>query len=203
MSDLAPARIGLYGGTFDPPHLAHLLVAERCAEALGLDQVLFVPCGQPALKGRAQAEGAHRLAMLELALADRPEFAVSPIEVERPGVSYMVDTLEALVGGRPEARWWLILGLDAVVDLPRWRSPQRILELASLAVVPRPGADVDGVLAALPAAVRDRLTLVPMPLLDLASRQLRGELAAGRSVRYLLPDPVIEYIAKHRLYADA
>lgn len=203
MSDDQPTRIGIYGGTFDPPHLAHLVVAERCREALSLDRVLFIPCGRPALKGSARADGAHRLAMVAAAIADRPEFDVSDLEIARPGVSYTADTLAALAAAQPGHEWWLLLGLDAVVDLPRWREPRRILELARLAVVPRPGVDVESVVAELPEWVRQRLTVVPMPGLALASREVRADLAAGRSVRYLLPDAVSAYIAKHRLYTDA
>jgi len=196
-------RIGVFGGTFDPPHNGHLALAERCREALELDQVLFVPCGRPALKGRAAVAGGHRLAMVRAALDGRPEFAVSDLELARAGVSYTADTMAELARAQPTARWWLLLGLDALVDFPRWRRPAAILAVAELAVVARPGLARDEVSAALPGWVRARVTWVPMPPLDLASRAIRAELAAGRSVRSLVPAAVADYIAKQRLYRDA
>jgi nicotinate-nucleotide adenylyltransferase len=198
---VASPRLGLYGGTFDPPHIGHLVAAERALQALGLDQVVFMPCGTPALKQDAGATRDQRLEMTRLAVAARPELTASDLELRRDGVSYTADTLEQLHEQRSEAEWWLILGADAVRDLPRWRRPERILELCRLAVLPRPGCDVDAILAALPATARAER--VPMPLLDISSSALRADVAAGRSLRYLVPDNVCEFILKQRLYRNA
>ncbi|MBI2300577.1 MAG: nicotinate (nicotinamide) nucleotide adenylyltransferase [Armatimonadetes bacterium] len=196
-------RIGVYGGTFDPPHVAHLILAERAREHLGLVRVVFVPCGTPALKPAAAAPPEHRLAMLRLAVADRPEFAVDDLELRRDGLSYTVDTLRAIAVAAPGAQHWLILGADAVRDFERWREPAEILRLARLAVALRYGVDPAESTATLSEASRARVDPVPMPRLEIASSDVRAEVAAGRSIRYLVPDTVAAYIAKHRLYRDA
>jgi nicotinate-nucleotide adenylyltransferase len=196
-------RIGLFGGTFDPPHVGHLVAAERFLTHLHLDRVLWMPCQQPVLKDRPTASADDRLAMVCLAVAGRAAFEVSDLELRRPGPTYTVDTLESLAGYEPDVEWWLLLGLDALADFPRWRNPHRIVELARLAVVERPGAESEAVLRGLPAELAARVEGVPMPLLAIASRDLRADVAAGRSVRYLVPDAVAAHIAKQRLYARA
>ncbi len=196
-------RIGVYGGTFDPPHVAHLVVAERAFTALRLDELIIVPCGTPPLKAGTSAPAEARLELTRLAFGDRPEFTVSTVEVDRPGVSYTVETLQALVTEQPDAAWWWIVGGDRIADFPRWRSPERILELARLGVADRPGSDLATVLPTLPPAVRARLDWVPVPRLDVASSAIREDVAAGRSVRYLVPDPVRARIAKLQLYRNA
>jgi len=199
----APRRLGLFGGTFDPPHIGHLVAAERFLTSLGLDQVWWLPCGTPALKGPATAPAELRGAMVAAAISGRPEFARCDLELHRPGRSYTVETLDQLHAAEPQAEWWLLLGLDALAELPRWRDPRRIVELARPAVVQRPGSDLEAVLATLPAWLTERLARAPMPPLDIASRQLRADVAAGRSIRYLVPAAVVELIEKHRLYRDA
>ncbi len=196
--------VGILGGTFDPIHHGHLAIAEEAREALGLERVLLVPAADPPHKpARRVTSPSHRLAMAELAIAGNPALAVSAIEVERGGASYTVETLEALaVGGIVDP--WLILSAEALAGFPAWHRPDRILELCRLAVVPRGGYEVLD-----PAWVREhfpgreaRVTFLPGPLLPISGSVVRRRAAAGRSVRYLVPDAVAHYIADHDLYLD-
>jgi nicotinate-nucleotide adenylyltransferase len=201
---VVPGSIGILGGTFDPIHHGHLLIAEEAREALGLERVLLVPAASPPHKpGRRVTDAAHRLAMAELAVEGNPAFEVSPIEVERGGASYTVDTLEALrsLGVHDP---WFVLSTEALAGLPSWREPDRVLALARLAVVPRggfAGRDVAWVEARFPGRGA-RVRFLDGPLLPISGSVVRGRAAAGRSVRYLVPDPVATYIAVHALYAD-
>src|SRR5438445_3780019 len=132
-------RVGVFGGTFDPVHLGHLILAEQCREQAGLDQVLFVPSARPPHKqDRTLAPFDRRVEMLQLALAGQPAFQVSTMEAERPGLSYTVETLSVLRAARSDAELFLIIGSDTVADLPQWRDPARIVELAALLIVARP-----------------------------------------------------------------
>ncbi len=200
-------RLGVLGGTFDPVHLGHLAVAEEAREALGIERVLFVPAGDPWQKAdRAVTPAAHRLAMVELAIAGNPALAVDRGEVDRPGPSYTVDTLaelaaEARVAGRTPDLWF-ILAAEALDGLPTWREPERILALARLAVVPRPGGPVD-------AAERFRsrfpgatAVFLDAPNLAISGTQIRARVAAGRSIRYLVTPAVEAYVARCALYRD-
>jgi nicotinate-nucleotide adenylyltransferase len=196
--------VGILGGTFDPIHHGHLVIAEEAREALGLERVLFVPASSPPHKpGRPVTDPAHRLAMVRLAVEGNPAFTASPVEVERGGSSFTVDTLEALrAAGLADP--WLILSSEALAGFPAWREPARILDLARLAVVPRGGHDALG-----PAwfAERfpgrdDRVRFLAGPLLPISGSVVRRRAAAGRSVRYLVPDAVARYIADHALYTD-
>jgi nicotinate-nucleotide adenylyltransferase len=183
------ARIGVFGGTFDPVHHGHLAIALAAVESLPLDRVLFVPARRSPLKDAAPvASEADRLAMLERAIDGEKRFAVSRAELERPAPSYTVDTLDALAG---EGRLFLILGADAAADISRWHRPDRIRELATIVVARRPGtsgAPVEGAIA------------LDTPLMDVSARELRGRAARGRSLRYLVPDAVWRYIEEHKLY---
>ena len=199
MLDPPPSRpFALFGGSFNPPHVAHLAVAEAAAEAAGLDRVLWMPAATSPHKqgdpGGVSAE--HRLAMTRLAVAGNPRFAVDDAEVRRGGVSYTVDTLRALRAARPEADLVLVLGGDSLAGLSTWREPEAILALARLVVYRRPGSDEAGV----PPEVLDRVRFVDAPPLDLSSTVLRRRLAAGRTVRYLVPDAVLAYAEAHGLY---
>lgn len=196
------ARIGLLGGTFDPVHLAHLRLGEEAAEQLSLDQVLFVPAPRPWRKAdRAIAPVADRLAMLERAIAGNPRFALSTIEIDRPGPTYTADTLAALHAEMGPVELAFILGADALLDLPNWHRPEEIVRLARLAVVARAGrrlpsrAELDARLPGLGAAIR-----LQMPRLAISSTDIRRKAAQGRSIRYLVPDAVAAYIAEHGLY---
>ncbi len=202
---VVPGSVGILGGTFDPIHHGHLAIAEDAREALGLERVLFVPAAVPPHKlGQAVSAPDHRLAMVRLAVAGNPAFAVSDIEVRRGGASYTVETLEALrADGLAEP--WLLLSSEALALLPTWREPHRILELARLAVVPRAGSDPLGpawVEAAFPGAA-DRVRFLPGPDLPISGSVVRRRARAGRSIRYLVPDAVAAYIAARRLYAPS
>jgi len=197
-----PGSVGVLGGTFDPIHLAHLALAEAAREACGLERVLFVPAGEPPHKrGRPITPGEHRFAMVELAVAGNPAFAVSRIELDRPGPSYTVDTLEALAGTAGELS--LIVSAEALADLPTWHEPRRILELARLVVAPRGGYGDLGpeFLAEHFPGTPARATFLDGPHLRISASELRARSAAGHSLRYLVPDAVAAYIGDHALYA--
>lgn len=201
---VVPGSVGILGGTFDPIHHGHLAIAEEAREALGLERVLFVPAALPPHKpGKPVTDAVHRLAMVRLAVADNPAFEVDAVEVERGGASYTVDTLEALRGGGI-ADPWLILSTEALAGLVTWREPARILDLARLAVVPRGGHDPLGPrwLAARFPGREDRATFLAGPLLPISGSVVRRRAAAGRSVRYLVPDAVARYIVDHALYTE-
>ena len=204
---VVPGSLGVFGGTFDPIHLAHLAVAQEAAESLGLERVLFIPAGEPPHKpGQAITTAAHRFAMVELAIAGNERFAVDRLELERPGPSYTVDTLEALratrVGAGASADLTLVLSADAFLGLMTWREPRRVLELARVVVAPRdgyPAAGPDFLARHLPD-LAERATFLDGPRLRLSASELRSRAAAGRSLRYLVPDAVAAYIGDHALY---
>jgi nicotinate-nucleotide adenylyltransferase len=181
-------RVGVFGGTFDPVHVGHLAIANAALDELGLDRVYFVPARRSPLKPEGPtASTEDRLAMLTAAIADEPRFRVSPIELDRKGPSFTVDTLEAL---RSEGELFLILGSDAYADFERWREPARIKSLATIVLAARPGAPNA------PAGAR----MLDSPLMDISSRELRARAARGRSLRYLVPGAVLRHIEEHRLY---
>jgi nicotinate-nucleotide adenylyltransferase len=198
--------LGVFGGTFDPIHHGHLVIAEEAREALGLEMVVFVPAATSPFKtDRVVTGAAHRMAMVEAAIAGNPGFSVSTVELERPGPSFTVDTLAAFAsaGTGPDALW-LILSSEALAGFPRWREPSRILDLARLAVVPRGGHDPLGdawVASSFPGR-EDRFAFLDGPLLPISGSVIRRRAAAGRSVRYLVPDPVARYIQTNHLYSD-
>ncbi len=210
LADVAPptvtlaGSVGILGGTFDPIHNGHLAIAEEARETLGLERVLLVPAASPPHKpDRHVTDAAHRLAMARLAVEDNPSFAVSGLEVERGGASYTVDTLAALAA-HGIAEPWFILSAEALADFGSWRSPDRILELCRLAVVPRGGyepLDRAWVAERFPGR-EDRVRFLPGPLLPISGSVVRRRAAVGRSVRYLVPDAVARYIAHHQLYTD-
>ena len=194
-------RLGVFGGSFDPVHIGHLRMAEVAREAAALDTVLFIPTQvSPFKTGRTVTPAEHRLKMLRLAIAGNSAFAVSDTEVHRPGPSYTVDTLRELAAIYPDAERFFLTGTDAVRDLPKWREPETVLSLAHFLVMTRPGVDKGEVLAVLPDAWETHLSFVTMPGLDIASSSVRDALAAGNSVRYLLPDAVMQYIRDNKLY---
>jgi nicotinate-nucleotide adenylyltransferase len=203
-------RIGLFGGTFDPPHVGHLALAERARESLRLDHVLFVPAGRPPHKGRARLSPvADRIAMTRLAVAGNRAFTVSALEARRDGPSFTVDTLRALRRRELGARIFLLMGADSLAEFPTWRDPDAILAFATLAVAPRPGAPpaAPRIPWRIPGEARGRrlsrsarIAWLGGPALEIASSAIRARLRAGRSVRYLIPDAVARYAARHRLY---
>lgn len=194
-------RIGIYGGTFDPIHFGHLLLAESCRDACRLDQVIFVPARvSPHKLDVVMAPIRARLEMLELALAGFPEFRVSRVEVDRQGPSFTVDTLRHFRTELPDDELFLLMGADSVADFPRWREPQQILELATVVVVNRARAVPDvSALADLDTTRRPPLS-VSMPGVDFSASDIRRRVQEGRSVRFQLPRPVEHYVRDKRLY---
>ncbi|MEM8600407.1 MAG: nicotinate (nicotinamide) nucleotide adenylyltransferase [Bacteroidota bacterium] len=197
-------RLGLFGGTFNPPHIAHLAVAEALGEALDLEQVLWMPAATSPFKrdDPATVPAQHRLAMVQLATAGNPRFAVSDLEVRRAGVSYTVDTVEAIRGANPEQTLVLLLGGDSLASITRWHRWEDLVAQVPLAVYRRPDDGLGEELRELPTAVRTRVTVVDAPRLDLSSTQLRKSVAEGRSIRYLVPEALRKYIDKHGLYKN-
>jgi nicotinate-nucleotide adenylyltransferase len=196
-------KLGVLGGTFDPVHIGHLVLAERAREQLGLDRVLWVPAGDPWRKrSRRISPASHRLKMVQLAIDGHPAFEVSTIELQREGPTYSADTLEQLHQKQPGAALFFILGYDALIDLPNWHDPHRIVSVATLVVAQRAGeqrlsrAELRELLPGLPG----RVVWVDMPRLDVSGTELRARVRAGKSVRYLVPDAVAAYIEEHGLY---
>lgn len=196
-------RLGILGGTFDPPHYGHLGAAQEALHQLALDRVLWVPAGAPPHKPSQPITPAHhRLSMLERALADSPHLSISAIDLERPGPCYTVDTLVLLRAEYgPEPEFFFIEGADSLADLPTWYRPQRLLELCSLAVVRRPGVeiDLDALEEQLPG-LRARIHFVEMPLLEISSTDLRCRVRQARPISYLVPAGVEAYIQEQGLY---
>ena len=196
------ARTGVLGGSFNPVHYGHLLLADEVLEALGLDRILFVPAGVPPHKSPALlAPAEDRYAMVKLATAAHPRFEVSDVELRRAGPSYTVDTLEAL--GIPRADLFLVVGSETFLDLLSWREPRRIAELAQLVVVPRVGSAFDPDSAAARKIVREvgqEPLIVRATSLPISASDLRRRVREGRSLAFRLPDAVIGYIATRGLY---
>lgn len=185
-------QIGVFGGSFDPPHLAHLVIAEQARVQARLDRVLWVPALQSPLKTDSPSAGArHRLAMVELAIEGHDGFASWDGEIRRSGPSFTVDTLAELAGEHPDWELHLVIGGDSMAAISQWRDPAGIRRLARLVVYPRPGSDIptDG----------DAFRL-DVPLMDVSSTDIRRRLQAGQSARYLVPDAVLRYVNRHGLY---
>jgi nicotinate-nucleotide adenylyltransferase len=188
-------RVGVFGGTFDPVHLGHLILAEQCREQARLDRVLFVLAPRPPHKqDKAITPYHHRRTMLELAIAGYPAFQVSDLERDRTGPSYTIDTLRELKRQQPGDEFFLLVGSDSLRDLPTWREPAQIAELAALLVAERPEFPLPG------DAGPFHLKLVAMPLIQISSTELRQRVSTGHSIRYLTPRAVECYIETHRLY---
>ncbi|HTN24660.1 MAG TPA: nicotinate-nucleotide adenylyltransferase [Solirubrobacteraceae bacterium] len=197
------ARIGILGGSFNPPHLAHLVCASEAAAQLHLTRVLLTPVAQPPHKEAERDPGAQeRLELCRLAVAGDERLGVCDLEVRRGGPSYTVDTLRALHEHAPEDDLTFIVGGDIALGLPSWREPETVLELATLAVAARDGVVAGDVAAQLRASFPDAPPPVffDMPRLDISSSQIRRRVAENRSIRYLVPEPVAEHIARGRLY---
>jgi nicotinate-nucleotide adenylyltransferase len=196
-------RLGVLGGTFDPIHHGHLFAAEESRSQLGLERVLFMPAGTPPHKpDRSVAPIHHRLQMVELALVGKPYFAISRADVDRSGPAYTVETFELLrAKWGPEPTLYFIEGADSFADILTWYQPQRLIELCELAVVERPGVEID-----LPSLEKQlpgltgRLHWVEMPCLEISSSDLRARVRAGQPISYLVPPAVEAYIAAHGLY---
>jgi nicotinate-nucleotide adenylyltransferase len=200
-------RLGLYGGSFDPVHYGHLLLAECCRETLRLDEVWLIPAAVPPHKqARELAPARHRLEMLELALGGHEQLRASKLEIDRGGVSYTVDTLAQVQLLHPAATLFLLMGADSLRDLPTWREPKRICALSLPAVVRRGGAPEPDFSVLAPLVSTERLATirsaqVQMPLIELSSTDLRRRAAEGQSLRFRTPRAVEMYIETHGLYS--
>jgi len=198
-------RLGVFGGTFDPPHLGHLILAEAARDQLRLDRVLWVVAGQSPLKLDRQLSPAEtRAAMVQAAIADNPTFALSRVDLDRPGPHYTADTLALLGAEFPGAALFFVMGEDSLRDLPRWWSPQEIMARAWLAVAQRPGngtAELADLEARLPG-VGARVLWVQAPKLEIASSDIQRRIRAGQTTRYMLPNEVLRVIESNGLYGS-
>ena len=195
-------KIGIFGGSFDPVHFGHLRLAEEARERLDLERVLFVPNHiSPFKLSREVTPGEIRAEMLRLAVADNPYFVVDDREIRRPGPSFTVNTLRELQRENPNAEMYFLTGTDAVKGLPGWNEPEALLELAYFVAAARPGVRDRDVLDALPDAWERRVLFLPMPELDISATDIRLRTREGRSVRYLTPPAVEQFVRERGLYA--
>jgi nicotinate-nucleotide adenylyltransferase len=204
LTDRPTESIGVLGGTFDPPHLGHLILAEMACDALKLDCVLFVPAADPPHKVRRQMTPIeHRLAMLSAAIADSPRFVISRVDIDRPGPHYTVDMLRIIGKENPGASLYFLLGGDSLRDILTWRDPAGIVAQAMLGVMRRPGVKIDltDLIAQVPG-IDDRIAFIDAPIIGISASDLRDRLRAGESVRYQLPEAVIRYIRENGLYRE-
>ena len=192
------SQIGLFGGSFDPVHNAHLALARHALAELHLDEVVWLPAGQPWQKHRTLAPAADRAAMVALAIEGEPRFTLSRLETERSGPSYTVETVRALQAHRPGARWHLVIGQDQYASFHTWHGWQELLGLVTLAIANRPGAS----LAANPEVEQVPHAAIALPMLSISSTDIRERVACGAPIDDLVPTAVARYIARHRLYQD-
>ncbi|MEP7283031.1 MAG: nicotinate-nucleotide adenylyltransferase [Rubrivivax sp.] len=191
-------RIGLFGGTFDPPHVAHVALAHAALATLSLDVVRWLPAGQPWQKARAVTPAEHRAAMVALAIADEPRFVLDRSEIDRTGPSFTLDTVRALQAAEPDAQWTLLVGADQYAALHTWQGWPELLSRVVLAVANRPGA-------APPVhadVLRHPHRVVPLPMLEVASSDIRARVARGQPIDGLVPPEVARYIDHHALYRE-
>ncbi|MEQ8674405.1 MAG: nicotinate-nucleotide adenylyltransferase [Aggregatilineales bacterium] len=199
-------RLGILGGTFDPPHSAHLILAQHAYEQLALDKVLFVPAGVPPHKSGTRTSVEDRLAMLEAVLDDNPQFEISRVDIDRPGPHFTIDTIRILQEQNPNAELFFIMGGDVFRDLPNWERPQELFTTAKLAVavMRRPGVDGSDLRANMHGNIipdlENHTIMLTSPLIEFSSTDIVDRLMNGKSVRYMVPQPVLEYIEEHKLY---
>ncbi|MEP6776054.1 MAG: nicotinate-nucleotide adenylyltransferase [Chloroflexota bacterium] len=202
-------RLGVIGGSFDPIHIAHLVMADTVREALGLDRVLFMPAGQQPLKrGKPASPAEQRAAMVQLAIEGDPYFVLSRVDLDRAGPSYTADSMERLReewGGPDQVAMWFITGTDSLLTMPQWREPGRILAHTRLAVIQRPNFNAEGMgtmdaLEAQVPGIKAAIDWVDAPLMEISSTDIRERVRAGRSIRYRTPEAVRDYIEAQGLY---
>ncbi len=190
-------RVGIFGGSFNPPHVAHQIIADFVLDQFELDRILWIPNHQSPLKDRSElADAEDRLAMTHAATAGNEAFEVSDCELRRAGLSYTIDTVAELQEQQPETEFHLMIGSDSLAGLDRWHQPRRLLERVPFIVFPRPGHPD----AETPAGFEDRVIFADAPLLQISSSSIRERSRSDRSIRYLVPERVYEYIRTHRLY---
>jgi len=206
MSDTVGQRVGIFGGSFDPIHLGHLLAAEQCREHLHLDRVLFIPAARSPFKlDQQSADAKHRWEMLQLAIGGNPYFQGDDRELKRGGTSFTVDTLRELHAQFPHQQFLLLIGADALTDFAKWREPHEICRLAKVVVVGRGGhapPNLSVLQPYLPTGPLAELSehYVPIPVCEISASQIRLAVTAGRSIRYQVPPAVAAYIEQHQLY---
>lgn len=197
-------RLGILGGTFDPIHCGHLVAAEYAREACQLDQIIFIPSARPPHKDLHQVlDSRHRYAMVELAVEDNPDFAVSALEIERQGLSYTVDTIATYLRQFPQAEIFFIIGVDALRFINTWKNVERLAQICTFIVVTRPGCQlnrVDECFRAVPDLIWQQMIFIPVPGVLISSTDLRERIAAGKTIKYLVPPAVEQYIVNHNLY---
>ena len=200
-------RIGVLGGTFDPIHNGHIVIAEEVRVKLDLSVVLFMPAGEPWMKANTPISAAeHRVAMVRLAIEGKPHFKLSTMEIERPGPTYTIDTvteLKSQIGAKDEI--FFILGQDNIPQLPKWKEPARLIKLCYLVAVPRPGTRPPDLksLEGTAAGISERVILLDKPLVDVGASDIRTCVARGQSISHLVPEAVDRYIQEHGLYKNA
>jgi len=196
-------RIGVLGGTFDPPHSGHLALAEAAVKQLELDDLLFIPANRNPLKSlKTSTPAKHRMAMIERLIENQPQMACTDMEITRGGPSYTVDTLSELQMVRP-GEYWFIMGADALRGLANWKSPARLMKMCRLGVAVRPPLIVADVLVKLPEDFKGKVDIIHMPSLDISSSELRNRLHRGQTVDNRISPEVLQYIHTHKLYRDA
>ncbi len=192
------ARVGIMGGTFDPVHHGHLVAASEVADGFALDEVIFVPTGKPYQKSAREVSPAeHRYLMTVIATASNPRFWVSRVDIDRPGPTYTIDTIRDIAALRAGAELFFITGADALSQILSWHDHEKMLRMARFIGVTRPDYELSD--AHLPT---DAVTLIDVPAMAISSSAVRDRVHAGRPIWYLVPDGVVQYIAKHRLYRD-
>ncbi len=197
-------QVGIFGGTFNPPHIGHMILADTAADALGLDRVLFVPAAEPPHKqGLPRAAVEHRVRMVELAIEGNPRFHLSRVDIDRPGPHYADDMVQVVQDEHPEADLYFLMGSDSLRDLLAWEAPQDLVARCHLVVMSRPvnPPDMDQLYAALPQ-LHDKLIYIESPEIEISSTNIVARLRSGKSVRYRLPDAVLAHIREHQLYED-
>ncbi len=192
-------KIGIFGGTFNPPHYGHLITSEIVREQLQLDKILFIPTAIPPHKtDRFLLDGKLRLNMLQLAVMENSYFEVSDIELARGGKSYTIDTLKVLAKLYPKSSLYLIIGIDNLIDFHTWKSPNKILEKSEVVVINRPGFETKTVRN----KFTKRVTFIRVPNIDISSREIRRRVKQGKSIKYLVPPAVEQYILTKGIYRD-
>ena len=201
MNEPRARRVGVMGGSFNPIHIGHLVTADEARYTFSLDEVVFVPAGQPWQKESGEvAPAEHRYMMCVIATSPDPTFRVSRIEIDRPGPTYTLDTLQALKSERPAEELFFITGADAILQILTWKDPEAVLREARFIAATRPGYDLDRLEKELPRGLEDRVAIMEIPALAISSTDVRLRAREGRPIRYLLPTGVAEYIEKNSLY---
>jgi|YelNatPaOPRAMG01_1025707.scaffolds.fasta_scaffold87003_2 nicotinate-nucleotide adenylyltransferase len=196
-------KIGIIGGTFDPIHIGHLIIAEDARFRLKLDKVLFVPAGYPPHKpGKPISDARHRLAMVEAAITGNPSFEIFRFEIDNQKTSYTVYTLEALLGIYKDAELFFIMGTDSLAEITTWHDPDRLVRMCRIAAAERIGFDREKVLGMLPEDYHESIVFLDAPIVEISSTEIRRRVVLGESIRYLVPKGVEDYIVRNAIYGS-